>query len=145
MLNFSMGLPFLHTDLLSLSSWSPLLKTYFEPLAYFNSALSQFQRSNLWASSCRNTPSYVISELQCLVAGLGRMEPSWEEAVTLWHHPLWDHRRPDRQKDFPGAHWAQSTWLGSVRADKGKRWWTSCLAAPSTNCSEAWEKPGSQG
>ena len=38
-------------------SWSPLLKTYSEPLAYFNSALSQLQRSNLWARSCRNTPT----------------------------------------------------------------------------------------
>lgn len=64
MFSFSMGLPSLHADLLSLSSWSPLLKTYPEPLAYFNSALLQLQRSNLWASSCRNTSSCVVSELQ---------------------------------------------------------------------------------
>lgn len=53
-------------------SWSPLLKTYFEASRLFLSALSQFQRSNLWASSCRNTPQLCNFRAPVLGGGFGK-------------------------------------------------------------------------
>lgn len=75
-----------------------------------------------------------------LRGGLGRTEASWEGEVVLWSHLLRDHRWPDRQEHFLGTSWAQSTWLGSVRADKGR--WASRLAALPANCLEVWAKQG---
>lgn len=152
MLNFSMGLPSLHTDLLSLSSWSPLLKTYSEPLAYFNSALSQLQRSNLWASSCRNTSSCAVSELrawwrgwegwslpgkQQWLSGTTPMRPqaAWQTGA-LSRHPLGSKHltglREGRQRRemtalLPGCSFHQL--LGSLREAREPRSAGRCQTA----------------